>query len=104
MRLFQRKSYRAIIGGIVAIIAIGLVTEQIVAFKVSQITHPAHTDDYTMADEAGQSLQPVTFITSDGLKLMGWHLPSQNSATIILQHGYRANRAEMLPIGLMLAR
>lgn len=32
----------------------------------------------------------------DGLKLAGWFVPSQNGAVIIMQHGYKSTRAELL--------
>lgn len=32
----------------------------------------------------------------DGLKLAGWFVPSQNSAVIVMQHGYKSTRAELL--------
>jgi fermentation-respiration switch protein FrsA (DUF1100 family) len=36
--------------------------------------------------------------------LVGWYFPSHNHAAIIVQHGYLANSAQMLPVGQMLAR
>lgn len=41
-------------------------------------------------------VQEVTFEGGDNLRLAGWKVPSQNGATIILLHGYSANRTAML--------
>jgi fermentation-respiration switch protein FrsA (DUF1100 family) len=40
--------------------------------------------------------EDVSVTTADGLKLAGWFIPSQNSAVIITQHGYRGGRNNML--------
>jgi len=47
----------------------------------------------------------VTFETSDGLKLKGWFLPSDNSDnTIIVMHGYPTNKADVLPFSMFLLK
>lgn len=43
-------------------------------------------------------------ITSDGLKLVGWFVPSENGAVIIMQHGYKSTRRELLNEAEMLHR
>ncbi len=53
--------------------------------------------------ERGLSFEPVTFISTDGLHLAGWYIPSHNGATIILCHGLGANRLDMLPQAVLLA-
>ncbi len=53
--------------------------------------------------ERGLSFEPVTFTSADGLRLTGWHIPSRNGATIILGHGLRCNRVDMLPQAALLA-
>jgi fermentation-respiration switch protein FrsA (DUF1100 family) len=40
--------------------------------------------------------EDVSVTTADGLNLAGWFIPSQNSAVIITQHGYRGGRNNML--------
>ena len=42
--------------------------------------------------------------TSDGLSLVGWYIPSQNGAVVIAQHGYKADRGEMLNEAAMLQK
>jgi fermentation-respiration switch protein FrsA (DUF1100 family) len=46
----------------------------------------------------------VAIVTSDGLRLTGWSIPSQNGALVIAQHGYKADRGEMLNEAVMLQR
>jgi len=46
----------------------------------------------------------ITLTTTDGLKLAAWYWPSRNGAAVILLHGYKQIRSEMLPIAAMLAR
>ncbi|MFB0535557.1 MAG: hypothetical protein ACETWR_11305, partial [Anaerolineae bacterium] len=53
--------------------------------------------------ERGLSFEPVTFTSTDGLRLAGWYIPSRNGATIILCHGLGTNRADMLPQAVLLA-
>jgi uncharacterized protein len=47
--------------------------------------------------EMGISYQDVQLITSDGIKLVGWYIPSQNGAAIIALHGFNGNRTHVLP-------
>lgn len=48
--------------------------------------------------------EDVTVTAADGLRLVGWYIPSQNGAVIIAQPGYKANRDEMLNEAEMLYR
>jgi dipeptidyl aminopeptidase/acylaminoacyl peptidase len=51
--------------------------------------------------------ESVSFLSADGLRLAGWFLPpdpSGDGATVILLHGARTNRTEMLPQAAMLHR
>ncbi len=40
--------------------------------------------------------EDVTVTNPEGMKLAGWFIPSQNGAVIIMQHGYKSTRAELL--------
>jgi len=46
----------------------------------------------------------VTITNNEGLRLFGWYLPSSNGAAVLLQHGYRMCREEMLPAATALHR
>jgi fermentation-respiration switch protein FrsA (DUF1100 family) len=48
--------------------------------------------------------QDVTVTNPDGQKLVGWLIPSQNGAVIIMQHGYKSTRSEMLNEAEMMHR
>jgi uncharacterized protein len=48
--------------------------------------------------------QNVLFNSSDGLKLVGVFIPGNNSATIILLHGYGRSKEQMLPQASFLNR
>ena len=52
----------------------------------------------------GMVYDEVTAKTSDGLSLAGWFVPPQNGALILLQHGYKSARGEMLNEAGMLHR
>jgi dipeptidyl aminopeptidase/acylaminoacyl peptidase len=58
--------------------------------------------DETPADY-GLPFEDVTVI-SDGLNLAGWFVPSENGAVIIMQHGYKSTRDELLNEAEMLHR
>jgi fermentation-respiration switch protein FrsA (DUF1100 family) len=52
----------------------------------------------------GLPYEEVTVTTADGLKLVGWFIPSENGAVLITQHGYRGHRGNMLHDAAMLHR
>ena len=52
----------------------------------------------------GLRFEDAGVVTSDGLSLVGWYVPSSNGATVIALHGYKADRGEMLNEAQMLAR
>ncbi len=56
----------------------------------------------------GLPFQDVTVKTADGLLLAAWWIsppdPAANRAVVLLQHGYKSNRAEMLNEAEMLYR
>ncbi len=48
--------------------------------------------------------EDVTVTNPDGQKLVGWFIPSQNGAVIIMQHGYKSTRSELLNEAEMMYR
>ena len=104
MRFLKKNPNQIIISFLFSMLFGIFIVERVVAYKINEITHPNHIDDYSMTFENGQPIQQVNFETVDRLVLTGWYIRPRNGAAIILQHGYHANSAEMLPIGLMLAR
>lgn len=61
------------------------------------------TLDMTPAD-FGLTYDDVLVRSADGYSLFGWYIPSQNGAAVMLQHGYKSNRSEMLEEAAMLGR
>lgn len=67
------------------------------AFLVRALIRPAPSlPCCTTPADWGFAYDAVTFTGADGTQLSGWHIPSQNGATIILLHGYGSNRTGML--------
>ncbi len=52
----------------------------------------------------GLVFDDVLVSSADGYTLFGWYIPSQNGAAVMLQHGYKSDRSEMLEEAAMLAR
>ncbi|MFN8380694.1 MAG: alpha/beta hydrolase [Anaerolineales bacterium] len=48
--------------------------------------------------------EDVTVTNPDGQKLVGWFIPSENGAVIIMQHGYKSTRSELLNEAEMMHR
>ncbi len=65
----------------------------------SSIKPPKIVSDITPKD-LGLDYEEVSFITRDGVKLIGWWLPNKNLATktLILLHGYPADKGNILPV------
>ena len=87
--------------GVLVILLATIVTEVLIVTKDKAhmlVTSPMATrgfPDKTPAD-FGMPYEDVTVTDSDGLKLVAWYVPSQNGAAIIMQHGYKSTRQEML--------
>lgn len=69
--------------------------------------HPAQCDDLPQLAEypelAGE-VEEVRFKSRDGMNLAGWFVPGERETTVLLLHGYRCQRQEMLPHADMLHR
>jgi fermentation-respiration switch protein FrsA (DUF1100 family) len=52
----------------------------------------------------GMVYDEVAVTTADGLRLVGWYVPPKNRAIVLAQHGYKADRGEMLNEAAMLHR
>jgi uncharacterized protein len=70
------------------------------------ITNPDYSRPHprrTPAD-VGIQYQSVFVIAEDGIKTVGWYLPGENGALVLVQHGYKAHRGQMLGVAAMLRR
>jgi len=73
---------------------------------VKLITQPMRSRSLPKETPAAYKLpySDIVVNSADGLKLVGWYIPTKNGSLIILQHGYKNNRAEMLNEADMLYR
>lgn len=70
------------------------------------ITNPRdtrHVPTRTPADY-GMPFEEARVTTADGLKLVGWFVPTANGASVILVHGYKDDRGSMLRLANVLHR
>lgn len=70
------------------------------------ITNPRdtrHVPTKTPADY-GMPFEEASVTTADGLRLVGWFVPSENGASVILVHGYKDHRGSMLRVADVLHR
>lgn len=74
--------------------AMGLITQPVGQHKLPQKT-PA---------DFGLTYKDVTVTSSDGFHLVGWYIPGTNGALILVQHGYKSSRGEMLARATMLRK
>lgn len=67
---------------------------------------PIETRDALEETPADYNLEfeDVTITNPDGMKLAGWFVPSENGAAIIMQHGYKSARDELLNEAEMMHR
>jgi uncharacterized protein len=70
------------------------------------ITAPMQTRKFPEETPATYNLpyEDVEVMSPDGLKLEGWFVPSQNGAVIMMQHGYKSTREELLNEAEMMYR
>ena len=70
------------------------------------ITAPMETRKFPEETPANYSLpyEDVQTWSPDGLKLVGWFVPSRNGAVIMMQHGYKSTRKELLNEAEMMYR
>ena len=92
---------------ILAVVALVLIAN---LFADIMLHHPANERPKEQRAEAMLAqynlthCRQITLTTTDGLKLAAWYWPSQNGAAVILLHGYKQMRSEMLPFAAMLVR
>jgi uncharacterized protein len=52
----------------------------------------------------GMVYDDVDVTTPDGVRLVGWYIPTSNGGVVLAQHGYKSQRGEMLNEAAMLHR
>jgi len=70
------------------------------------VTSSLETREFSEETPATYNLpfEDVEITTADGLRLVGWFVPSQNGAVIMMQHGYKSTRKELLNEAEMMYR
>jgi esterase/lipase len=95
----MKKWARIIIGLVALIIVLGLAVffalrpmgEGMAIMPLEERAPLVHTcADYNMPCEE------VMVTTADGLDLVGWYLPSQNGAALLVQHGFGGDRQDVM--------
>jgi fermentation-respiration switch protein FrsA (DUF1100 family) len=74
------------------------------AMRVAEILHPTRIKAQITPADRGLNYEDVTFTSTDGIRLVGWYIPAQNRAAVILCHGYISNRSQLLDQAAVLAR
>jgi uncharacterized protein len=101
---------RRILIGVVVVLVLGLaaggaeVGRRTRAEAHRLLTNPIATRKLPRSKpiDYGMVYDEVTAHTRDGLALAGWYVPPKNGATILIQHGYKSDRGEMLNEAAML--
>jgi uncharacterized protein len=94
-----------VLAGILLVVTAGLLWKT--RTEANYLLHaPMETRNLPSESPADYNLEfeDVTVINPDGMKLAGWFIPSENGAVIIMQHGYKSTRREMLNEAEMMHR
>lgn len=80
--------------------AIGIFLVFLSLFGFYSSIRPPRIVSGTTPKDLGLEYEQVSFTTADGVRLAGWFIPSQveNAKTIILLHGYPAEKGDILPV------
>jgi dipeptidyl aminopeptidase/acylaminoacyl peptidase len=99
------KIILAVVAGVLLIASAGVLNltkneaHRLITAPLAERKFPEETPaDYNLPFE------DVTVTSSDGVKLAGWFIPSQNGAVILMQHGYKSTRKELLNEAEMMYR
>lgn len=94
-----------VVSGFVLLAMIGVMT---VTRNEAHNLITASLDDRNLPEETPADynlpFEDVEIVTPDGLKLVGWFVPAQNGAVILMQHGYKSTRKELLNEAAMMVR
>lgn len=83
--------------GVGAFATLSLVSFWLVV-RPPRLTIPLSPADFKL------SVEEISIPTSDGQRLAGWLVPKPGAPTIVLLHGYPAEKADLLPTAAALAR
>lgn len=104
----RRYWLRLGLASIVSLVAVGLVAAVLFARSeaLRLISHPRDQRQPLEGSPAdlGLPYEEIETRSEDGLRLVGWYVPTENGAAVIAQHGYKSNRGEFLEEAEMLYR
>jgi uncharacterized protein len=105
----HRRRVKRVLAGVLGLLLLAIISINVIAWNAAHTltTNPVATPTRAPSKTPADFQLPfvdVLVTNAEGLKLVGWLVPSQNGGMIIAQHGYRANRAEMLPAAAILRR
>ena len=104
----MKRTTKITLGVVVGVLLLAVIGALLVTKSEAHnlITAPMETRNLPEETPANYNMpfEDVTVTSVDGLKLVGWFIPSQNGAVIILQHGYKSTREELLNEAEMLYR
>jgi len=104
----MKNSRKILLGGLAAIMLLATTGVLNVTRNEAHnlITAPIETRNVPEKTPAAYRLpyEDVRITTADGLNLVSWFIPSQNGAVIIMQHGYKSTREELLNEAEMMYR
>jgi esterase/lipase len=104
----MKRSIKIVLGVAVGILVLGMVgilwkTRQEAYNLLHALMATRELPDEIPSDY-NLEYEDVTVTNPEGMKLAGWFIPSENGAVIIMQHGYKSTRSEMLNEAEMMHR
>jgi uncharacterized protein len=94
-----------VLAGILLVVTAGLLWKT--RAEAYDLLHaPMETRKFPEETPADYSLpfEEITVTNPDGMELASWFIPSENGAVIIMQHGYKSTRKELLNEAEMMRR
>jgi hypothetical protein len=88
---------------LVAVVS-GIVVGYVVLYGVGVAITLTHKYREPIGSPPSPAYQPVTFTSSDGLRLSGWYVPSRNRAVVVVVHGGGGDRMGARSHAQLLAR
>jgi dipeptidyl aminopeptidase/acylaminoacyl peptidase len=92
------------LGGLLALAAAAAIAGRAWKRARAEYQRAPHSVPRPPESAALAGLFDVSFTARDGAVLRGWYAPSRNRAAVVLVHGSEADRRQMLPDALLLAR
>lgn len=65
-------------------------------YNAAQIAYPQRQAVFQTPADFGMTYEDVTVTTRDGVKLVGWYIPSKNRAAVLALHGASSSRMQPL--------